>query len=111
MGGQNAVANQGFFNHDTAQIWKYGRFDRMAAFWVFSDSDSCLPDLVCYSHFDAATKLASEVTTNVSPVFPGEIGESNPHSSRGSVKKSGGQSNSLVPFASLNFFSRAGMAK
>ena len=110
VGRQHSVTNERLLNHDTPQVRKNSRFDPVAPARVFSDGDARRPDLACDGHLNAAAKLAPEVTPNVSPVFPGEFRESDLQSSRGSVKKSGGQSSSLAPFASLNFFSRAGVA-
>ena len=108
--GQHAVTDERLLNQDTPQFRKHRRFDRVSPAWVFSDGDARRPDLACDSHLDAAAELAPEVAANVSPVFPGKFSESNPQSSRGSVKKSGGQSSSLLPTASRNFCSRAGVA-
>jgi len=108
--GQHSVTNERMLNHNTAEVRKNSRFNPVAAAGVFSNGDSRGPDLASDSHFNPAPKLAPEVTTNVSPVCLSEFRESNPQSSRGSVKKSGGQSSSLAPFASLNFLSSAGVA-
>src|SRR6266542_971908 len=108
--GQHSVTNQRFLNHDASQVGKYRRFDPVAPARIFSDCDTRLPDLAGDNHFNAASKLAPEVITNFSPVFAGEFSESNPQSSIGPVKKSGGQSSSLASLASLNFLSRAGVA-
>src|SRR5207249_5113448 len=99
-----------FLNHDAAQIRKNSRFDPVAATRVFPDGDARRPDLAGDDHFNPSPKLAPEVPTDVSPVLPRKLSESNPQSSRGSVKKSGGQSSSLASLASLNFRSRAGVA-
>ena len=110
MRGQHSVTNQRFLNYDSAQVRKNSRFDSVAAPRVFCDGNARSSNLGGDGLFDLAPKLAPKVTTNVSPVFLGQFGESYSQSSRGSVKKSGGQSSSLAPLASLNFFSRAGVA-
>ena len=110
MCGQHAVTDKRLLNQDTPQFRKHRRFDRVPPAWVFSDGDARRPDLARDHHLDEAAELAPQIAADVSPVFPGEFSESNPQPSRGSVKKSGGQSSSLLPTASRNFCSRAGVA-
>src|SRR5439155_25258627 len=88
---QHSVTNERFLNHDAPQIRKNSRFDPVAATRVFPDGDARRPDLAGDGHFNPSPKLAPEVPTDVSPVLPRKLSESNPQSSRGSVKKSGGQ--------------------
>src|SRR5256885_1147591 len=82
----------------------------MSSAGIFSNQDAGRFDLPGRSHLNPPPKLVPEVTSNASPVFTGDFGESNSQSSRGSVNKSGGQSISLAPLASFSFFSRAGVA-
>src|SRR5437016_871304 len=82
----------------------------MAPSRVFSNGYPSRHNLAGDLHFNPTPKLAPEITTNISPVFPGDFSESDPQSSRGSVKKSGGQSNSVAPFASFSFRSKAVVA-
>src|SRR2546427_270133 len=92
------------------QVLENSRFDPVTPARIFSDGDARAPDLGGYGHFNPAPKLTPQVATKVTPVFLGEFRESNSQSSRVSVKKSGGQSNSLAPLASLSFLSRARVA-
>lgn len=108
--GQHSIANQGFVHHDTPQIRKNFRFDAVAAARILRDSDAGGLHLRGNGHFHLTPQLGPQITANIMPVSPGEFGESNLQSSSGSVKKFGGQSNSFAPLASLNFFSRAGVA-
>lgn len=82
----------------------------MASPRILSNRDARLPDPIGNFHFDLMSESTTKVTANIQPVFLGEFRESDSQSSSGSVKKSGGQSNSLEFFASLSFFSKAAVA-
>ena len=110
VGRQHSVTNERLLNHNAPQVRKHSRFDRVAPTRVFAYGNARRPELTCDRYLDAASEFAPEVTPDVSPVFPGQFSESDPQSSRGSVKKSGGQSCSLAPTASRNLRSRAGVA-
>ena len=105
------ITNEGFPNHDAPQIRKDSRFDPVSAPGVFPERDARCPHLSGDSHFNPPSKLTPEVPADAPPVFLGNFCESDPQSSIGSVKNSGGQSRSLPPFASRNFCSNAGVAR
>lgn len=107
---QHPITNQKFLDHNPTQVRKNSRFDPVTSAWVFAEGNSSSPDLAGECHFNPASKLATGITPNLSPIFLGEISESNPQSSSGSVKKSGGQSSSFAPRTSLSFSSRAAVA-
>src|SRR5947208_5130477 len=65
--GQHLVTNERFVDHDTAQLWKGRRFDRVPTSGIFPDGDPGLSDLPGNGHFNSRTELPSEVTTDVSP--------------------------------------------
>jgi len=108
---KNPITNQGLPHHDAPQIWKDGRLDPVSTPGVFPDCETRRLHLSGHSHFHPMSQLTPEIPADVPPVFPGNFCESNPQSSSGSVKNSGGQSSSLAPFASLNFCSKAGVAR
>jgi hypothetical protein len=107
---KDPITNEGLPNHDAPQIRKDGRFDPVSAPRVFPDHDARCLHLSGDRQFNPPSKLTPGIPTDTPPVFPGYFCESNPQSSSGSVKNSGGQSRSLAPFAALNFCSKAGVA-
>lgn len=77
---------------------------------VLAERETRFTHLIGNLHFDLPSEFPPKITANTNPVFPRDVGEGDSQSSSGSVKKSGGQSNSFEFFASRSFFSSAAVA-
>jgi hypothetical protein len=89
---KHSVTDQRFFDRDSSQVRKYLRFNPTPSAGIFSRS-------IGNVHFDLPPEFLPKIPANISPVFPREFSESDSQSSSGSVKKSGGQSDSFESFA------------